>query len=288
MKSRATSNKILKMVDNATKCKFGKHRLGMRGLMLATLLILTGTGVAKTPGDFGDGEPKDLGAIWFVGDSITQSNADEDPNGSPRKALYDLLIAQDYSFSYTGHWKGSVDGLPTTGNTLAENLYHYHSGCSGAVIQEPLDNRVGIAQSLPEFWKTGRLAEVKPDVILIMLGSNDIHRDLNCEAAPTRMRNLLDAIYTLPDLGNPTVLLGSIPPTTKARAGKDVVSFNATLPGIVAEYRAQGRDIRFVDHFTALNNNYTSNMRTDNLHPNAAGNQAIAREWFAVLTAPGR
>ena len=30
---------------------------------------------------------KDLGAIWFIGDSITQSNADGDANGSPRKSL---------------------------------------------------------------------------------------------------------------------------------------------------------------------------------------------------------
>jgi lysophospholipase L1-like esterase len=230
-------------------------------------------------------DPKDLGAIWFIGDSITQSNADDDPNGSPRKALYDLLIAQGYTFSYTGHWKGSVDGLPVTGSTAAENLYHYHSGCSGAVIQEALENRAGIAQSLPHFWKTGRLAEVKPKIILIMLGSNDIHINLNCAAAPDRMRSLLNTIYELPDLGNPTVLLGSIPPTTKARAGKAVVAFNATLPGIVAEYQARGRDIRFVDHFTALNNNYSSTMCSDNLHPNATGNHVIAREWYRGLTA---
>jgi pimeloyl-ACP methyl ester carboxylesterase len=235
----------------------------------------------------GDTEPKDLGAIWFVGDSITQSNADEDPNGSPRKALYDLLIAQGYTFNYTGHWKGNVDGLPTTGTSVSENLYHYHSGCSGAVIQEPLENRVGITQSLPHFWDTGRLTEVKPKVILIMLGSNDIHLGLNCEAAPDRMRGLLDTLYELPDLGNPTVLLGSIPPS-KGWKGDNVIAFNATLPGIVAEYQARGRDIRFVDHFKALNNKYSSNMRSDNLHPNAAGNQVIAREWFKVLTAPDR
>ncbi len=251
--------------------------------MLAGFLILAGICGAEAAGG-----SKDLGAIWFVGDSITQSNADEDPNGSPRKALYDLLTAQGYAFSYTGHWKGSVDGLPATGSTAAENRYHYHSGCSGAVILEPLENRVGIAQSLPDFWKTGRLAEVKPNVILIMLGSNDIHMDLNCKQAPARIRSLLDQIYNLPDLGNPTVLLGSIPPTTKERAGKDTVTFNATLPGIVAEYQAQGRDIRFVDHCTALNATYSLTMRTDNLHPNANGNHVIAREWFKVLTTPGK
>ncbi len=56
----------------------------------------------------------DLGAIWCIGDSITQSNADGDSSGSPRKALYDLLIANDYDFTYTGHFTANVDGLPTT------------------------------------------------------------------------------------------------------------------------------------------------------------------------------
>ena len=62
----------------------------------------------------------------------------------------------------------------------------------------------------------------------------------------------------------------------------------AILPAIVAEYRARGRELRFVDHFAALNNNDSSNMRTDNLHPNATGNHVIAREWFKVLTTPGK
>jgi hypothetical protein len=90
------------------KTSLNKSTGVIRLLVLAVLLTLARTGSAETPGG-----SKDLGAIWFVGDSITQSNADENPNGSPRKALYDLLIAHGYAFSFTGHWKGSVDGLLT-------------------------------------------------------------------------------------------------------------------------------------------------------------------------------
>jgi hypothetical protein len=77
--------------------------------VLAALLLLPSARAAITPGS------KDLGAIWFIGDSITQSNADGDNNGSNRKSLYDLLRASGYTFSYTGHHTVNVDGLPTTG-----------------------------------------------------------------------------------------------------------------------------------------------------------------------------
>jgi hypothetical protein len=98
--------------------------------LFALALIACGPGArgGVTPGS------KDLGPIWFIGDSITQSNADGDANGSPRKSLYDKLTAGGYTFSYTGHFTANTDGLPATGGTAATNLYHYHSGVSGAVI----------------------------------------------------------------------------------------------------------------------------------------------------------
>lgn len=229
---------------------------------------------------------KHLGAIWFIGDSITQSNADGDANGSPRKSLYDLLVANDYVFNYTGHFTANVDGLPTTGATPADNLYHYHSGISGSVIGDGVSGRWGMTESLSYFWNNGRLAVVKPDIILIMLGANDVDVQIDLPGAPGRLQTLVENIYELPDVGNPTIFLAQITPnrTSEPQDPINVAAFNAAIPDVVSGFIAQGRDVRLVDHFTPINDDYATTMQSDNLHPNAAGNDVMALQWYNAIT----
>jgi len=233
---------------------------------------------------------KDLGAIWFIGDSIPQSNADGDANGSPRKSLYDLLKANGYSFSYTGHHTRNVDGLPNSGKAPKDNLYHYHTGISGFLITKGFTkNRkrlAGIGSGLSTYWQSGRLASVKPDMILIMIGTNDIGHGYELTDAPARLATLLDDIYALPGAGNPTIFLASIPPNRRNEADRtNVIRFNEAIPEIVDTYRAKGKKIFFVDQFTPIDNAYGENMRDDNLHPNATGNDTMAAQWFNAIEA---
>ncbi len=225
----------------------------------------------------------DLGAIWFLGDSITQSNADGDSKGSPRQALHDLLAAKGYHFSFTGHARSNREGLPKTQDEPADNLYHYHSGVSGIQIGKK-DGDSGITPNLPDWWSQGRLAVVKPDVILVMIGTNDVGRANDLRNAPRRLRTLLQTIYAQPDVGQPTVFLASIPPNGRSdKQAADVAAFNARVPKIVAGFKKRGHDIHFVDQFVALNADYAANMRKDNLHPNATGNQTMACQWFEAI-----
>jgi len=263
-------------------------------LTSALLLSQAQAGVAAEPTECPAGQ--ELGAIWFIGDSITQSNADGDPNGSPRKSLYDLLKANGYSFSYTGNHTRNSEGLPMSGNSPADNLYHYHTGFSGYLITQgssPKRKRIGgIGSGLSKYWTSGRLASVKPELILIMLGTNDIGHGYEIGDAPARLATLLDDIYALPGVGNSTIFLASIPPNRRSDAERaNVVLFNESIPGIVDSYRAKGKKIFFVDQFTPLDNEYKKNMRRDNLHPNATGNDTMAQAWFeaiqSVFPAPG-
>ncbi|MFD0896071.1 hypothetical protein KBB96_01160 [Luteolibacter ambystomatis] len=238
-------------------------------------LLPLGLSAAIAPGS------NNLGAVWFVGDSITQSNADGDANGSPRKSLYDLLVAHSYTFTFTGHYAANTDGLPASGGTPETNLYQYHSGISGSVIGNDTSGRVGMTQNLPAHWTSGRLAMVKPNVVLIMLGTNDINSDIDRPNAPARLTAYLNAVYSQPGIGNPTVLVASIPPNrTNASKPAWVSTFNAEVPGVVGAQRALGRDVHFVDQFTPIETNYATLMQADNLHPNAAGNASLAQQWF--------
>jgi lysophospholipase L1-like esterase len=261
----------------------------------ALLLSQAQAGVAAEPAECPAGHS--AGAIWFIGDSITQSNADGDPNGSPRKSLYDLLKANGYSFSYTGHHTRNVDGLPASGNSPEDNLYHYHSGISGYLITQGTSQKRerpfrGIGSGLPKYWKSGRLASVKPDIILIMIGTNDIGHGYELAGAPARLSTLLNDIYALPGAGNPTLFLASIPPNRRNEAERaNVIQFNESIPKIVDSYRAEGKKIFFVDQFAPIDNAYDENMRGDNLHPNTTGNDTMAQTWFeaiqSVFPAPG-
>jgi hypothetical protein len=230
-----------------------------------------------------------LGAVWFVGDSITQSNADADTAGSPRKSLYDLLLANGYTFTYTGHSTNNVDGLLATGTNVIDNLYYYHSGISGSMIGDdyPTD-RVGMTANMATFWSTGRLALVKPDVILILLGTNDIQQGYDLTNAPSRLTILIQTIYALAGVGDPSIFLASIPPNRLniPTTTDNVAAFNAAVPGVVAGFRAQGKKVYYVDLFTPLDNDFATYMRaTNNLHPNAAGNGVMALQWFDAIEA---
>ena len=229
---------------------------------------------------------KDLGAIWFIGDSITQSNADGDPQGSPRKSLHDLLTASGYTFTYTGHHTANVDGLPESGDKPESDLYRFHSGISGSVIGDGVGGRVGMTKSLPHFWKSGRLATVKPSIVLVMLGTNDVDNDIDVQHAPERLQKFVEALYALPGAGRPAVFISTIAPNkTKPEAPARTTAYNKSLPKVVAALRASGKDVTLVDAFSPLNAGYEKLMRNDNLHPNGEGNAAIARVWFAALEA---
>lgn len=230
---------------------------------------------------------KDLGAIWFIGDSIAQSNADGDGKGSPRKSLYELLTANGYTFSYTGHHAKNVDGLPASGSDPAENLYHYHSGVSGILIGDA--SRPGFRTNLSKTWNQGRLETTKPSVILIMIGTNDVGHKHDLENGPKRLKDLVNEIYALPEIGTPTIFLATVPPNRRtgqrhALDTENVVTFNATIPAIVEDFQAQGKDVHFVDQFTPLDKDYAANMRPDNLHPNGTGNDTMARTWFRAIS----
>lgn len=235
---------------------------------------------------------KNLGAVWFLGDSITQSNSDGDATSSPRSKTYDLLTNAGYTFTYTGHSTANSEGLPTTGPTGTANPYRYHSGVAGSIIG---DNRTvgsytytGLTQNVPTWWTAGRLATVKPNVICLLIGGNDINNAFDAGTAPDRLKTLIDTIYAQPyaggGVGDPTLFVSTLAPNrTSTGASTRTTAFNAALPGVVKQFTDAGKDVVLVDNYTPLNANYATAIGTDNLHPNGVGNGIIANTWFSAI-----
>ncbi len=220
----------------------------------------------------------DLGAIWCIGDSITQGNADRDGESTPRSALYDLLKSKGYDFTFTGHHTANPEGLPDSED------YLYHSGISGIRIGHPEYDARAFAPNLNNFYQRGTLKKNPPSLVLIMLGTNDIGAGFHNATAPDRLKALINDIYQLDGIGKPTVLVSSIPPNRrKEQERTNVMIFNGTISDIASDLRGEGKDVYFVDQFQALDQTYESSMTPDNLHPSGAGNKVIAETWVAAI-----
>lgn len=236
---------------------------------------------------------KALGAIWWIGDSITQGNADGDFTETVRSTLYNKLMAAGYAFTYTGHYDYNSEGLPATGNDSdpASDLYQFHSGVSGSVIGTNWvapngAEYTGMTQNITMWWASsvGRLSVVPPNVILILIGSNDADVGLDITNAPARLAQLISTIYTLPGVGNPTILVGTLPPNRDSLvAPQNVAVFNVGVPGVVQCFQNLGDDVYIVDQFTLLNENFSAAMTPGKLHPNAVGNDYMAQNWLNTI-----
>ena len=159
---------------------------------------------------------KNVGAIWIIGDQVNLGNKDGATTSTPRSEMYKYLNKIGYDFTFTGHLTSQAEGLANDPNFTS------HSCLDNVKIKD-------VSDKLKSYWKQGRLKSVKPNIICVMLGTNDIDNDL-IDKTPERMKTLLDKLYALPDIGSPLVLVGAIPPNqTIERKKTNVNIYNEGL-----------------------------------------------------------
>ncbi len=137
---------------------------------------------------------------------------------------------------------------------------------------------------------------MNPDIILMMIGTNDINYQYRVDEAPARLDHLISLISDLGTGLKPSAYLvvASLPPIndttnnfrstpTDYSANARVNAFNATLPGIVADHFARGERVYFADINAAL----TVADIADGLHLTAAGYDKIGNAFYnAILALP--
>ncbi len=130
----------------------------------------------------------------------------------------------------------------------------------------------------------GWLSSAKPDIVMMMLGTNDVWNHL---ATTT----ILDAYTTL--LGqmrasNPSVKLivaQILPmnPSGCSDCAQGVVNLDAAIPGWASAHSTSQSPITVVDQFTGFNDAADT---SDGVHPNSTtGIQKVAAKWYPALTA---
>jgi lysophospholipase L1-like esterase len=205
--------------------------------------------------------------IMPFGDSITQGY---NVAGGYRAPLFHLALAASRNITFVG--SANDFSVPTVdGMAFPKN----HEGHGGYTIE----GNNGIAQfvgtSIPSY---------KPNIITLMIGTNDINGNNNLSDAPNRLGKLLDAIFMRD--ANILVVLAQIVPTRTDGTNNAVKTYNAAMPNLVSTRVSKGQHILLVDMYTAFTKdaNYKQSLFADNLHPNQAGYNAMAEVWFQALS----
>jgi lysophospholipase L1-like esterase len=218
--------------------------------VVASLLCVTGLSAQSTAPPV---------RIMPLGDSLTSGVSGSTIVGAYRNRLHTLLTNAGYNVDFVGTFQdGPNPGLPDID----------HQGQGSARIDEIQANVAG--------WLN---AVENPDVVLLLIGTNDFWQNYLTSGAGTRLSNLIADIATRRPYAK--IIVSSLPPRTdNATINAQQVDFNNAIPGIVAQQVALGRQVSFVDMYAGM---VPSDINGDGVHPNQAGSNKMGEIWFPAI-----
>ena len=212
-----------------------------------------------------------------LGDSITDGTAGSSIGGGYRVSLFDRAHTAGKSITFVGSQSdgpATVDGL---------SFPPHHEGHSGYVIgggSGPLSFLPGIAPLV-----VNALTTYPPDIVTLMIGTNDMNDGDDVANAPMRLADLIDSITTT----SPHLLLvvAQITPSQTDSLNTAIQTYNAAIPALVQARAAAGKHVTMVDMYDAFTAgaNYKTADLSDSVHPNDAGYALMAGVWYAKIGA---
>jgi lysophospholipase L1-like esterase len=191
-----------------------------------------------------------------MGDSITVGIGTGATGGGYRIELFKKATADGKKITFDGAAMSSCN--MSTPQNPPSGFVNTHSACSGWTIQQ-------IAGMV-----TGSLQK-KPDIILLMAGTNDVRGDAN--GAPMRLGTLLDQIFTADS--HVLVVVAKLTPLS----GANLTQLNTGIQNAVEMRAAAGKHVMLVD----MNTGYPANSMPDGVHPNQAGYAWMADVWYKAI-----
>lgn len=142
---------------------------------------------------------------------------------------------------------------------------------------------------------TGARAAIFPDIVLLMIGTNDLGM---FQRTPAATLGYYDALLTKLTSLRPSAhivcatlipytgadFVGTSPVKDYSHREADQVAFNTSLVGLVAAHRAAGHRVQLSDMRQKISVARASTMiGADGVHPTQAGYNAIAEGWFEAM-----
>ena len=190
--------------------------------------------------------------IYPLGDSITRGIED----AGYRLPLFQLLKRNGTKFHFVGSLSSGPQSFPEKA----------HDGHNGWVISQ-IKNEIAA-------WT----ATFKPDLILLMIGSNDIEGSLDVHGMPARMLDLLLAIRRARPSAR--IFVSEVSLIRIPRFDAQAVAFNVLLKQIVYRFRQRGEPVYFVPMHDVLQLDEIDSVD----HPNAQGNWKMAERWLQFIS----
>lgn len=174
-------------------------------------------------------------------------------SNSYREKLRDLLPGNRVTYI----------GSKNAGN-MTNNACECHSGF-------PIGPLIDVSQ---------KMLALKPNVILVIGGTNDLLHDMNVKKAPDVMGKLIDNLTTT--LPEATLVVAKLPPFGNSFVNLKVPPFNAGLDPVVEQRQKEGKRVLLVDPAVPL-----ALIREDQIHPNDVGYQMYADKFYLALVEAG-
>jgi lysophospholipase L1-like esterase len=207
-----------------------------------------------------------------LGDSITEGYPAN--NGGYRVELFRQAVTNAKGLTFVGTL---MNGPSTVAN---KTFPQRHEGHRGYTIDTGGSNS-GISGQIVD----QALASQPPKIVLLMIGTNDVNRNVDVANAPTRLGKLIDEIIT--DAPTALVVVSTLVPIADSAINPRVQSYNAAIPPLVAARAAAGKHIVLVDTYAAFvkDPNYKTALMADTLHPNDAGYALLGRTFYDAIAA---
>lgn len=185
--------------------------------------------------------------ILPLGDSITQGG-----NGHPsyRRNLAFILQGAGYNVDFVGNERSSFG---------FDSDHEGHWGWEAGELEQKL---------------SGWLNNYTPDIVLLHAGTNDVSRGQSYSGTIGEIGRIIDTLRK--KNSKVVILLAKIIPMRS----KDTADFNQHVESLAASKNTSNSPVIIVDQYSgysASSNNY------DNYHPNASGEEKMARKWFNAL-----
>ncbi|MBN2574048.1 MAG: hypothetical protein JXP73_05735 [Deltaproteobacteria bacterium] len=212
-------------------------------------------------------------AILPLGDSITEGCCTA-PMGGYRIELFRQAMKDGKNITFVGSLSNGPDTVD--GKTFPKK----HEGHGGWTIDTD-SGHSGISGTVTN----NALANYKPHIVLLMIGTNDINGNVDTANAPTRLGKLMDDILSrAPDS---LLVVASIIPSKNDGTNTNFQKYNAAIPGLVDTRAKAGKHVVFLDNYKAFssNANYKTALLADNLHPNSAGYAVLGQAFYGVIGA---
>jgi lysophospholipase L1-like esterase len=211
--------------------------------------------------------------VMPLGDSITDGVGSSAPGGGYRLELFHDAVQAHEALTFVGSATDPNGPATLDGKMFPRN----HEGHPGYTIDDSATTS-GISPLVDQ-----SIAVNHPQIILLMIGTNDVNRNIDVANAPARLGALLDRLIA--DAPNALLVVAKITPTPDAGANSVIQTYNDAIARIVQTHAGNGNHVVLVDMYAPFTAraNYSTALMSDFLHPNDAGYAVMGDVWYGAI-----